>query len=99
MIESENTYNVFDNTSGTSLLNEGARFKELSSVLLKVLLWVSLGNTEALELTNNSDLNWFVLDDDVAWCLILLSSSSALNDGSAFSLGSVWDPSFDDDVT
>ena len=93
------TYDVFNNTSTASLLNKRGRVKELSSILLKVGLWVSLSNTEALELTNNANLNGFVLDDDVAWSSISLSSTSTLDDGSSFGLSSVWDPSFDDDVT
>ena len=97
--ERERTYDIFDDTSGTSLLNECAGFEEWSSVLLDISLWVSLSDTESLELTDNTNLNWFILDDDVTWSSISLSSSSTLNDCFSFSLSTIWNPSFDDNVT
>jgi hypothetical protein len=62
-------------------------------------LWISLSNTEALELTNNAYLTRFVLNDYIAWTSILLSSCSTLYNCTTFGLSSIWNPSFDDDVT
>ena len=93
------TYDIFNNTGTASLLDERSSIEELSTILLEVLLWVSLSDTEALELSDNANLHGFVLDDDVAWCSIGLRSRSTLDDGSSFRLCSVRDPSLDDDVT
>lgn len=92
------TYDVFNDTGGASLLEQRAGIEQLSTVLLKVSLWVGLGDAQALELANNADLSGFVLDDHVAWTSILLSGRSALDDGASLGLGSVRDPSLDDDI-
>lgn len=93
------TYDIFDNTSRASLLQQGACIEQLRAVLLKVGLWVGEGDTQTLELTNDANLSLFVLDDHVAWASILLCSSSALDNGAAFRRRAVRNPSFDDDVS
>ena len=95
----ENTHNVFHNTSSTCLLDEGDWVDELSTVALNISGWALRLDTQLLKLTNNAHLRCLVLDDDVAWSLILLSCTSALNNGATFLSSTIGHPSFDDDVS
>ena len=55
-------------------------------------------DADPLELSDDACLNSLVDDDDVTWLGIAGSSCSTLNDRSSFGLGTVGNPSFDDDI-
>lgn len=93
------THDIFDDASSASLLNKSLSVEQLRAVTLKVSLWVFLTDTQALELTDNTNLHWLILNDDIAWLRVVLGGLSALNDGLSFGRGAVRDPTFDDDVT